>query len=252
MKQWPNESMVNDEAPRRILIGVMGLEFYPHDDRVGHTIGLVDNDGYIPLLKSIEGHAEDAWPPSPPIQELVEHPANVPSATEAISRAQLTSSTDKPTIRESEHCSALKSIKTTDDAIQTAPSQHLHAPTSKTFLAIGRAGKSHWSLSFEADGNADEGLVVDIACRVNSVPLFIGTTYGILRDRSLVNLQDDQRSLHVSRDKGSGSTLILSTFDSARWMMEPQNDAVKLTDDFQVHKLPATIRWRYRIKVKMS
>jgi hypothetical protein len=48
------------------------VEFEWRGDRFGHSIVLVSGGapGSIPLLKSIEGTAGEAWPPSPPLQSL--------------------------------------------------------------------------------------------------------------------------------------------------------------------------------------
>ena len=47
------------------------VEFEWQLDRYGHSISIVDPSGAVtPLLRSIEGGAEDDWPPSPPLQTL--------------------------------------------------------------------------------------------------------------------------------------------------------------------------------------
>jgi hypothetical protein len=47
------------------------LEFIWLGDRYGHRVSRIDASGAIqPLLESIEGSANDDWPPSPPLQSL--------------------------------------------------------------------------------------------------------------------------------------------------------------------------------------
>ena len=42
----------------------------PGGDRFGHRIEFVDGNETVTLLESIEGTSDDAWPASPPIQEV--------------------------------------------------------------------------------------------------------------------------------------------------------------------------------------
>ena len=64
--------MRNEVIEARGQSGVgLRIEFQWCTDRYGHTVSITDSTGaIIPLLKSIEGHSEDAWPPSPPLQSL--------------------------------------------------------------------------------------------------------------------------------------------------------------------------------------
>ncbi len=40
-------------------------------DRYGHSIECRHGDRWIPLLQSEEGASDEAWPTSPPVQQLV-------------------------------------------------------------------------------------------------------------------------------------------------------------------------------------
>jgi hypothetical protein len=47
------------------------VEFLWLGDRFGHMISVVESTGKVqPILESVEGAADDAWPPSPPLQSL--------------------------------------------------------------------------------------------------------------------------------------------------------------------------------------
>lgn len=46
------------------------LEFHRHNDRWGHAVCRGTPGGFVELLHSIEGHAGQSWPASPPLQEL--------------------------------------------------------------------------------------------------------------------------------------------------------------------------------------
>ena len=48
----------------------LSLSFVWHVDRYAHTIALVDDGRLVPLLASLEGSRDDAWPESPPLQSL--------------------------------------------------------------------------------------------------------------------------------------------------------------------------------------
>ncbi len=46
------------------------VEFAWRQDRHVHTISLMVDDNSIPVFESVEGSNVDAWPPSPPLQQL--------------------------------------------------------------------------------------------------------------------------------------------------------------------------------------
>jgi hypothetical protein len=47
------------------------VEFFWRGDRYGHTVSRIETNGAIsPLLESVEGHSDDGWPDSPPLQTL--------------------------------------------------------------------------------------------------------------------------------------------------------------------------------------
>ncbi len=52
--------------------GALSVRYSKVRDRLSHTIGIVVEDSYIPWLESIEGSEEEAWPVSPPMQQMVE------------------------------------------------------------------------------------------------------------------------------------------------------------------------------------
>ncbi len=46
------------------------IRFFAANDRYAHQIGWQSGSQFIPLLESVEGTADDAWPPSPPLQQI--------------------------------------------------------------------------------------------------------------------------------------------------------------------------------------
>lgn len=50
------------------------LEFIQRGDRLGHRIAMQTASGDVsPILESVEGAADEDWPPSPPLQSLSYH-----------------------------------------------------------------------------------------------------------------------------------------------------------------------------------
>ena len=64
--------MVNEVLVARNESGLaLQVEFIWREDRFGHLLSVVDQEGTrTPLLESIEGTSTDDWPPSPPLQSL--------------------------------------------------------------------------------------------------------------------------------------------------------------------------------------
>ncbi|MBL8827502.1 MAG: hypothetical protein JNM18_11040 [Planctomycetaceae bacterium] len=88
-------------------------------------------------------------------------------------------------------------------------------------LAVGMAWRSHWSAAFELDPT-NEQITCDVACRVNTVPAWLGSSY------ELTSL--------------------------AGWSVAALDDARLFTEGERITILPAvlptqapeTVRWRYR------
>lgn len=51
------------------------------------------------------------------------------------------------------------------------------AATGRVVLAVGAAGRSHFSASFAADPGVPDTVLVDVACRIQEGPGWLGTTY---------------------------------------------------------------------------
>lgn len=56
--------------------GLLCIRFVKSVDRLAHCIGLQTSSegsgGFLPILESIEGNAQDVWPASPPMQQIVQ------------------------------------------------------------------------------------------------------------------------------------------------------------------------------------
>jgi hypothetical protein len=51
--------------------GTLRIRFEKRTDRFTHVLEWVDADRMIPMMESVVGHAEDAWPVDVPLQEVV-------------------------------------------------------------------------------------------------------------------------------------------------------------------------------------
>src|SRR6202142_1382734 len=71
------------------------------------------------------------------------------------------------------------------------PLQSLNLETrpngNQTIMLVGMAGRSHWSMSVEADLSRNH-LAFDIACRVRERPVWLGSTYQTLDQHGLAGL----------------------------------------------------------------
>jgi len=100
-------------------------------------------------------------------------------------------------------------------------------------LGVGRAGKSHWSISIEtASLDSEPSLIFDIACRCTAPPIWLGSNYLVDPSASLPGVPPS--CLTVNCD--DHSILIQSDVDGRR--VEPIQ---------RPERWPATIRWRYTV-----
>ena len=101
-------------------------------------------------------------------------------------------------------------------------------------LPVGMAGKSHWSISIELCA-ATGRLTFDVACRVRSVPEFLGSRYAIIQPAGGSDIQ-----------KEPGWKLDIESIDGqlARQILRSATE-LSITAASAIEQLPATVRWRY-------
>lgn len=89
---------------------------------------------------------------------------------------------------------------------------------SPAILGVGAAGKGHWSISVELDG--DQAIAFDLACRCKETPEFLGSSY---RLEPSVSIECTDSELDVSGDR---RTIAASEQDSDthrwRYRLQPQ------------------------------
>jgi len=120
------------------------------------------------------------------------------------------------------------------------PLQDWHFETrdeAAIFLAVGRAGKTHWSVAIEI-GN-DEAIRCDIAARVYVPPGFLGSTY--LCPAGCRQLDDTQVELLPGVRLTCDRETSRLRFDAATQtlVIEPLPHSAS--------KWPQTIRWRFAV-----
>ena len=110
-------------------------------------------------------------------------------------------------------------------------------------LLIGMAGKSHWSQSVETD-SAAISLTFDVACRVHSQPLWLGSSY-----RANHPVEAFSASIvRLTVAEGVELTVTGEAPDRSRSVrLEVSSNHVAIAADLGRLQLPSTVRWRYRV-----
>jgi hypothetical protein len=109
-------------------------------------------------------------------------------------------------------------------------------------LAVGRAGKSHWSLAWEA--SRDQPLLVcDVACRVKETPGYLASTWTMADHLSVTQTG----GLRIKVD----NAIVLVDIEDQQFATkcEQVGRKVCLLPDSIEFDLPTTVRWRYRISI---
>ncbi len=116
-------------------------------------------------------------------------------------------------------------------------------------LAVGMAGKTHWSGTVEGDAMT-EAIAMDFAARVNATPDFLGSTY-FIDDAWTAQLQTTADALNQSVTLTHAEQGVKLVFDSIGPHLV-SIDGKKLTltfqADFPATKRNQTLRWRYVIR----
>lgn len=106
-------------------------------------------------------------------------------------------------------------------------------------LAVGMAGKSHWSLSVACDPAAGR-LLFDVACRVRMLPEQVGSTYRGLSDVPVAAQSDG--ALRI------GKVRIVTDGQTARGEARPDGTIAIRATEPTTGRWPQTIRWQYAIE----
>lgn len=101
------------------------------------------------------------------------------------------------------------------------------ADDRQVLLAIGMAGRSHWSLAAQFD-ETGEHLHFDVACRVHERPEWLGSRYRLSGAQA-------------------GGALALAAGPDSRLTRKEQELTIEPTEPSKTW--PATVRWRYHVAV---
>jgi hypothetical protein len=131
-----------------------------------------------------------------------------------------------------------------EDAWPPSPAlQSLHLETrpdgTKTAMLVGMAGRSHWSMSVEADVQQNR-LLFDVACRVHEPPGWLGSTYNMCAGGK--NLPLDRLALAAWHGGQAGEEIAVQ--------IDRLSGSVRISAPQAAGTFPHTIRWRYVIGIR--
>ena len=89
---------------------------------------------------------------------------------------------------------------------------------NQTIMLVGMAGRSHWSMSVEADLTQNR-LAFDIACRVHEPPVWLGSTYTVTNKQSLV----ESAGFSIARGLEWGATQGKNCRSNRQFQRQPAN-----------------------------
>lgn len=110
-------------------------------------------------------------------------------------------------------------------------------------LAVGTAGRTHWSASIELWRNGTAQF--DVAARVAGAPGFLGAHYRLLRPGATLVAPG-------RLDLGGGWRLTCDDATTRVRLDEPAGIAIIEPSPAVENAWPQTIRWRYRIELAAS
>jgi hypothetical protein len=104
------------------------------------------------------------------------------------------------------------------------------ASGSPCALLVGMAGKSHWSMSVEAN---ELSLLFDVACRVHEPPERLGSRYRVVRPTI----------------PGGLKCVVEAEANEGLVVLDNGDEQVAVLPAGTVEVLPVTLRWRYRLRL---
>lgn len=132
---------------------------------------------------------------------------------------------------------------------RSPPVQELERPAEGLALAVGMAGKNHWSMSVQNVTPSD--IDFDVACRVHERPIVMGSTY---RELSAKLVTCDARGARWRMEHAAGGSMTpftpCLTLSCQAGTVEHDGD-LRIRPDIALMQadLPVTIRWRYLLRL---
>ncbi len=121
------------------------------------------------------------------------------------------------------------------------------APGRRVALLVGMAGKSHWSFSVEADQGA-VGLVLDVACRVQCQPEWLGSTYRCEHATS----GETPNTACFKVGNLEGTVVAQSPSDIQPVVIDRSGTRLSIVPRLDKINTPVTVRWKYRVALAPS
>jgi hypothetical protein len=109
-------------------------------------------------------------------------------------------------------------------------------------LLVGMAGKSHWSLSVEAD-QKEARLSLDVACRFHRLPPWLGSTYRCLRTFS----GQHPGPVHFRVGRLVGTMVAESPDADQPVALDVSGARLSIVPSLDRINAPATVRWKYQV-----
>jgi len=116
-------------------------------------------------------------------------------------------------------------------------------------LAVGMAGKTHWSGTIEGDGMT-EAIAMDFAARVSATPDFLGSTY-VVDDAWKIETQsqsDSNNQSVVLKHKQLHVQLVLDSIGPHLVTIDGNRITLAFQAEFPATKRSQTLRWRYVLR----
>jgi hypothetical protein len=115
----------------------------------------------------------------------------------------------------------------------------IRSDESQTAMLVGMAGRSHWSMSVEADPKQNR-LLFDVACRVQDPPVWLGSCYDSFNQHGRA-WPLDCISIMAWHGGQPGQEILVQADRSA--------GTVRIPATIAIHGFPQTIRWRYAVQI---
>jgi hypothetical protein len=158
----------------------------------------------------------------------------------------------------------LRSVESAADVAwpDSPPLQELHVEDRggvPVALLVGRAGKSHWSASLGCEGaeSGEQRLVIDVACRVSTQPVLLGSGYAFADGVRWLG-----RTPHGGNDHARWQSISLIAREAANWQLavEAPSSLVAFANADQCRvepqagnqNMPATFRWRIQLTTSIE
>jgi hypothetical protein len=191
------------------------IEFLRLQDRYAHRILAVGCEELpVLLLESVEGAAEDLWPPSPAFQAL-----------------------------------NLEDLQDWEESTEAPPAAMLVGMSGSTHWSM--SVKSLTASDSHGRTNREPGFYFDAAARLKSVPKVLSTRYLVGKrvmaqqsgDRTLLHFGSGRCDLHSTTPEGTRSQNV--------WHFDNRQNELRhdIPQDKSPLQLPTTSRWNYSIRL---